>query len=55
MYCDRIKKKLINSRPKFKIKKISDSIIHLDADNSIGFVAADTGIKIAIKVAKKRY
>ena len=54
MYCKRIKKKLINSRPKFKIKKISENIIHLDADNSIGFVAADTGIKIAIKVAKKK-
>ena len=53
MYCDRIKKKLINPRPKIKIKKISQSIAHVDANNSIGFVAADIGIKKAIANAKK--
>ena len=53
MYCDRIKKKLINPKPKIKIKKISNSIFHVDADNSIGFVAADVAIKQAIKSAKK--
>ena len=53
MYCDRIKKRLINSKPKIKIKKISNSISHVDADNCIGFVAADIGIKQAIKNAKK--
>jgi len=53
MYCDRIKKKVINPKPKIKIKKISKSITHIDANNSIGFVAADIGIKQAIKNAKK--
>ena len=53
MYCDRIKKKIINPKPKIKIKKISQAIAHIDADNSIGFVAADIGIKKAIKNAKK--
>ena len=53
MYCDRIKRKLINSKPKINIKKISNSISHVDADNSIGFIAADIGIKQAIKNAKK--
>ena len=53
MYCDRINKKLINPRPKIKIKKISSSISHIDAKNSIGFVAADLGIKTAIKHALK--
>ena len=53
MYCERIKKKLINPMPKIKIKKISQSISHIDADNSIGFVAADIAIKTAIKNAKK--
>ena len=53
MYCDRIKKKVINPKPKIKIKKISQSISHVDANNSIGFVAADIAIKIAIKNAKK--
>ena len=53
MYCDRIKKKLINSKPKIKIKNISQSISHIDANNSIGFVAADIGIKKAIYNAKK--
>ncbi len=53
MYCDRIKKKLINPQPKIKFKKISNSIFHVDADNSIGFVAADIAIKQAIKSAKK--
>ena len=38
MYCDRIKKKVINPKPRIKIKKISQSISHVDADNSIGFV-----------------
>jgi L-2-hydroxycarboxylate dehydrogenase (NAD+) len=53
MYCDRIKHKLINPRPKIKIKKISPSISHIDANNSIGFVAADFAIKTVIKNAKK--
>ena len=53
MYCDRISKRLINPKPKIKIKKISKSISHIDADNSIGFVAADIAIKTAIQNAKK--
>ena len=53
MYCDRIKKKVINPKPKIKIKKISQSISHVDANNSIGFVAADVAVKIAIQNAKK--
>ena len=53
MYCDRIKKRLINPRPKIKIKKISQSISLVDANDSIGFVAADIAIKQAIKNAKK--
>ena len=53
MYCDRISKKVINPKPKIKIKKISESISHIDANNSIGFVAADIGIKTAIKHAQK--
>tara|TARA_B100000686_G_scaffold23394_1_gene21789 strand:- start:306 stop:1316 length:1011 start_codon:yes stop_codon:yes gene_type:complete len=53
MYCDRINKKIINPKPKIKIKKISQSISYIDADNSIGFVAADVGIKQAIINAKK--
>jgi len=53
MYCDRISKKVINPKPKIKIKKISQSISHIDANNSIGFVAADIAIKKAIDNAKK--
>tara|TARA_Y100000992_G_scaffold241494_1_gene172389 strand:- start:176 stop:1180 length:1005 start_codon:yes stop_codon:yes gene_type:complete len=53
MYCDRIKKRLINPRPKIKIKRISQSISLIDANDSIGFVAADIAIKQAIKNAKK--
>ena len=53
MYCDRIKKKLINPRPNIKIKKISSSISYINADNSIGFVSSDIGISQAIKNAKK--
>ena len=53
MYCDRINKKVINPKPKIKIKKISQSISHIDANDSIGFVAADIGIKKAIDNAKK--
>ena len=53
MYCDRLKKKLINPKPNIKIKKINPSISHIDADNSIGFVSADFGIAQAIKSAKK--
>ena len=53
MYCDRIKKKLINPKAKINIKKISKSISLVNANNSIGFVAADIGIKQAISNAKK--
>ena len=53
MYCDRINKKVINPKPKIKIKNITQSISHIDANNSIGFVAADIGIKKVISNAKK--
>ena len=53
MYCKRIQKKLINPKPKIKIKKISSSISHIDADNSIGFISADIGIYQAIQNAKR--
>ena len=53
MYCDRINKRVINPTPKIKIKNISSSISYVDADNSIGFVAADLAIKRAIKNAQK--
>ena len=53
MYCERISKKVINPKPKIKIKKISQSISLVDADNSIGFVAADIAIKKSIQNAKK--
>ena len=53
MYCDRLNKKVINPNPKIKIKKISQSISHIDANDSIGFVAADIGIKKAIDNAKR--
>ena len=53
MYCDRIKKRVINPKPRIRIKKISQSISHVDANNSIGFVAADIAIKKAIQNAKK--
>ena len=53
MYCERISRKVINPKPKIKIKKISQSISLVDADNSIGFVAADIAIKKAIQNAKK--
>ena len=53
MYCDRLNKKIINPKSKIKIKKISPSIFHIDANDSIGFVAADLGMKKTIETAKK--
>ena len=53
MYCDRISKKVINPKAKIKVKKISQSIAHVDGNNSIGFVAADIAIKTAISNAIK--
>ena len=53
MYCDRISKKVINPKPKIKVKNISKSISHINANNSIGFVAADIAIKKAILNARK--
>jgi len=52
-YCKRIQKKLINTKPKIKIKNISSSVSLIDADNSIGFVGAHYGINRAIYNAKK--
>ena len=53
MYCNRINRKVINPKPKIKIKEISPSISHIDANNSIGFVAADIAIKKTIQNAQK--
>ena len=49
MYCERIKKKVINPKPKIIIKKISRSISYIDANDSMGFIAADVAIKTLIK------
>ena len=49
----KFRKKVMNPKPKRKTKKISQSISHIDADNSIGFVAAVLAIKKAIQNAKK--
>ena len=53
MYCERIDKKVINPKPKIKIKKITNSISLIDANNSIGFVAADIAVKRLIQNTKK--
>ena len=53
MYCDRISKKVINPKPRIKIKKISQSVSHIDANNSIGFVAADLELKLQLSMHKK--
>ena len=53
MYCDRISKKVINPKARIKIKKVSQSIAHVNGNNNIGFVVADTAIKTAINNAKK--
>ncbi len=52
-YCKRINKKVINPRPKIKIKKISSSITSIDANNAVGFIGADLGINLAIKNSQK--
>tara|TARA_B100001250_G_scaffold409860_1_gene435065 strand:- start:2961 stop:3968 length:1008 start_codon:yes stop_codon:yes gene_type:complete len=52
-YCNRIKKKVINPKPKIKIKKISSSITQIDANNAVGFIGANLGINHAILNAKK--
>ena len=52
-YCNRIKKKVINPKPKIKIKKISSSVTQIDANNAVGFIGADLGINHAIQNAKK--
>ncbi len=52
-YCKRINKKVINPKPKIRIKKTSSSITNIDADNALGFIGADLGINYAIQNAKK--
>ena len=52
-YCLRIRKKVINPKPKIKVKKLSSSITSIDADNAVGFVGANLGIDHAILNAKK--
>ena len=52
-YCNRILKKVINTKPNIKIRRISKSITHINADNAVGFIGADLGINQSIKNAKK--
>ena len=53
MYCDRINKKVINPKGEIVINKVTNSISIVNANNNIGFVAADFAIKQAITNAKK--
>ena len=52
-YCNRIKNKVINAKPNIKIKKISSSVTHIDADNAVGFIGADLAINKAIQNAQR--
>ena len=52
-YCNRILKKVINTKPNIKIRRISKSITHINADNAVGFIGADLGINQSIKNAKQ--
>ena len=54
MYCDRIKKRVINPKPKIKIKKISQSITHVDANNSIGLLLLILESRKQLVMQKKR-
>jgi len=53
VYVNRILKKQINSKPKIKLIKKSNSAYLVDGNNGIGFTVAKTGIKKCIDLAKK--
>ena len=53
MYCDLLSKKLINPKPKIKIKKISSSISHIDADDCIGLLLQILRLNRQLKMQKK--
>ena len=53
MYCDRISKKVINPKPKIKIKKISSSISHIDANNSMDLLLLILELKLQLNMLKK--
>ena len=53
MYCDRISKNVINPKPKIKIKKISQSISHIDANNSIVLWLQILELKQLLNMRKK--
>ena len=53
MYCDRISKKVINPKPKIKIKKISQSISHIDANIVLVLLLQILESKQQLKMLKK--
>ena len=38
MYCERINKKVINPKPKIKIKRVTNSVSLINADNSLSLI-----------------
>ena len=53
IYCKRIEKKVANPRPKIKFKNILRNILHIDGDNSLGFVTSTLAMKKCVQLAKK--
>lgn len=55
IYCKRIEKKVANPRPKIKFKNILRNILHIDGDNSLGFVTSTLAMKKCVQIAKKKW
>ena len=53
MYCDRISKKLINPKPKIKIKKISQSISHIVLTTVLVLLLQTLQLKKQFKMQKR--
>jgi len=54
MYCDRISKKVINPRPKIKVKKISSSISHVNAIIVLVLLQLISPSKLQLLMQKKQ-
>lgn len=51
MYLERLRRGLVNPRPRIAVSKVAGAVAHVDGDNGMGFIASDVAMNTACDMA----
>lgn len=53
IYCDRLRRGLVNTAPKISVERVTPVVAHVDGDEGMGFLAAHRSMAEAIAIARE--